>query len=205
VNEFELFSLSEPENSCKGAVEFVRKEGVAAGLLGGSFYPHLRSAGLALEPCKVGADQEKFEQEKLRSEGLFKRKRIDDLKYLRRIAKSRRPLDLGEVARDLTLKAQVEPIFHRISAYRGWRVQKLHARRNRESRFPDLAGTVDRREGQVARDPTESAFRVSTPRRFIVDSRSGKSRGWTVGPHRVEYRWRDPGNRHPDSGFVTRG
>jgi hypothetical protein len=27
-------------------------------------------------------DQEKFEQEKLRSEGLFKRKRIDDLKSL---------------------------------------------------------------------------------------------------------------------------
>jgi hypothetical protein len=49
-------------------------------------------------------DQEKFEQEKLRSEGLFKRKRIDDLKFLRRIAKSRRPLDLGGVARDLTFK-----------------------------------------------------------------------------------------------------
>jgi hypothetical protein len=26
VNEFELFSLSEPENSCKGAVEFVRRK-----------------------------------------------------------------------------------------------------------------------------------------------------------------------------------
>jgi hypothetical protein len=84
-------------------------------------------------------------REKLRSEGLFKRKRIDDLKYLRRIAKSRRPLDLGKVARDLNPQAQVEPICHRTSAYQGWRVQKLHARRNRESRFPDLAGTVDRR------------------------------------------------------------
>jgi hypothetical protein len=28
---------------------------VTAGLLGGSFYPHLRRAGLDLESCKVGA------------------------------------------------------------------------------------------------------------------------------------------------------
>jgi hypothetical protein len=39
-------------------------------------------------------------------------------------------------------------------------VQELHARRNRESRFPDLIGAVDC-EGQVARDPVESGLGTS--------------------------------------------
>jgi hypothetical protein len=49
--------------------------------------------------------QEKLKQDgALGAGGFFKRKRIDDLKFLERIAKSRRSSDLGEVARDLTSK-----------------------------------------------------------------------------------------------------
>jgi hypothetical protein len=74
----------------------------------------------------VEQTQVKPEREKFRSEGLFKRKRIDDLNSWEGV----------------NLQAQVEPGCYRISAYRGWRVQELHARRYRGS-DSSFRGSVD--------------------------------------------------------------
>jgi hypothetical protein len=128
-------------------------------------------------------DQEKFEQGKLRSEGLFKRKRIDDLKSLWRFAKSRRPSDRGEVARGLTRRRSEESVRHRVSAYRGWRVQELYACRKLRVTIPRFNRSRQSSEGQVARDPEESGLGTSA-----LSKSKGARRNSEIascdGPHR---------------------
>jgi hypothetical protein len=69
------------------------------------------------------------------TEKLFKRKRIDDLKLSSRSSKP--PSDRGGVARELLRRRTGKSSCHFISAYLGWRVQELHARRKIASRdFP---------------------------------------------------------------------
>jgi hypothetical protein len=125
---------------------------------------------------------------KLGSRRILKRKRIDDLKLSSR---SRSPADVrsGGAARELTRRRTEESGCHRISAYRGWRVQELHARRNRELRFPDLIGAVDHRRDRWHEIPRsrDSALRRFQSRKEHGDSRSAKTRVAT-GP--TETVWR---------------
>jgi hypothetical protein len=87
--------------------------------------------------------------------------------------KSHKLSDRGRVARGLTRRHAEESIFHHISTYRGWRVQESHARRNRESRFPDLIGAVNHRRDRWHEIPRS---RGSTFRHF----QSQKAHGVTA-------------------------
>jgi hypothetical protein len=72
-----------------------------------------------------------------------------------------------ELLKEGSLQEQVEPVDHRVSAYRGWLVQAFHARRNRELRFPDLIGAVDHRRDRWHEIPRsqDSALRRFRSRR----------------------------------------
>jgi hypothetical protein len=166
---------------------------VTAGLLGGSFYPHLRSAGLALEPCKVGMDQEKFEQEKLRSEGLLQEEENRRLEIPEENCEVPQTVGSGRSSEGFNPQAQVEPICHRISAYRGWRVQEVACTSKSRVAISRFSGSRRSSEGQVARDPTESALRGFQSRRICITELSAKSRGDVVPGSLVEYRWRSLG------------
>jgi hypothetical protein len=78
-----------------------------------------------------------------------------------------------ELLKERSLQEQVEPVGHRVSAYRGWRVQALHARRNRELRSPDLIGAVNHRRDRWHEIPRS---RDSALRRF----RSRREHGGTA-------------------------
>jgi hypothetical protein len=144
--------------------------------------------------------REKFIQSEGGEAGeFFKRKRIDDLKLSSRSPKSRRPSDRGGVARELTRRCTEESVCHCISAYRGWRVQELHARRNRESRFPDLIGAVDHRRDRWHEIPRS---RDSALRRFQSRKEHGEIAKSRVATGPTETEWRTTrGIAHRHSGF----
>jgi hypothetical protein len=65
------------------------------------------------------------------------------LKLSSRSSKSHGPSDYGGTARGLTRRCMEKSGCHCISTYWGWRVQELHALRDREWRSPDLIGAID--------------------------------------------------------------
>jgi hypothetical protein len=87
-----------------------RAQGVCSRDLGGIRVYKLRRDSSFRACCGNRPRKSSDRTEPWEAGGFLKRKRIDDLKFLGRIAKSRRPLDLGEVARDLTFKRRQNPI-----------------------------------------------------------------------------------------------